>query len=485
MRRLGEIFAQIARRFLPDPMVLACLLTLFVIVVAVCAPQAQSLAALGLGERSLEVAGMWAGAVWNPSFLAFALQMCVVLLTGFGLAKAPIALRGLRLIAGLPACNRDAVFLIGLVSCAGCWVNWGFGLILAGVLAAEVREVLARKGVACQFPLIVAAAYAGMMVWHGGFSGSAPLKVASEGVTVAALHDGREIAQTLAPPAIDRTILSPANLVLTAVLLIGVPLTLRWMGRVRVVADAEADSDIEPAAEEARPGRGESSSHERSGSGRTFADVLNRTWVVPVAVAAIIFVALGKQLYGSGVNAIGLDFVNSALLALGLLLHGNLLSYVRAVTDGGRAVVGIVIQFPLYSGIQGLMLGSGLALAISEWFVDASQWSANLLSISVSHTFPIATFFSAAVVNLFIPSGGGQWIVQGPIMCGAAHTLSMPIDQTVMAIAYGDELTNMIQPFWAIPLMGLTRVNAREFMGYCALLMLLAVPAFCVALLCY
>jgi short-chain fatty acids transporter len=160
-----------------------------------------------------------------------------------------------------------------------------------------------------------------------------------------------------------------------------------------------------------------------------------------------------------------------------------LLSYVRAVTDGGRAIVGIVIQFPLYSGIQGVMFGSGLAVAISQWFVDASQWSAELLSVTVGETFPIATFFSAAVVNLSVPSGGGQWIVQGSIMCGAAQSLSTPIDQTVMAIAYGDQLTNMVQPFWAIPLMGMTKVNAREFMGYCALLMLLAIPVFCAALL--
>jgi short-chain fatty acids transporter len=145
--------------------------------------------------------------------------------------------------------------------------------------------------------------------------------------------------------------------------------------------------------------------------------------------------------------------------------------------------VGIVVQFPLYSGIQGLMFGAGLAAAVSLGFVEAAQQVADTLSVGVRHTFPLATLFSAGVVNFFVPSGGGQWIVQGPIMCGAAQSLAVPYDQTVMAIAYGDQLTNMVQPFWAIPLMGMTRVNARAFMGYCALLMLLALPVFAVALM--
>jgi short-chain fatty acids transporter len=147
--------------------------------------------------------------------------------------------------------------------------------------------------------------------------------------------------------------------------------------------------------------------------------------------------------------------------------------------------VGIVIQFPLYSGIQALMVGAGLAVWLSGAFVGGSDAIAGALGISAGTTFPIATLASAGVVNFFVPSGGGQWIVQGPIMCQAADALGLPLAQTVMAVAYGDQLTNMVQPFWAIPLMGLTRVDARAFMGYCALLMLLATPLFVLALLLY
>lgn len=139
-------------------------------------------------------------------------------------------------------------------------------------------------------------------------------------------------------------------------------------------------------------------------------------------------------------------------------------------------------QFPVYAGIRGLMAGAGLAAALSQGLVDAADWTASALNVFADYTFTIATLLSAGLVNLFVPSGGGQWIVQGPIMCSAATSLSVPVETTVLAVSHGDQW-NMIQPFWAIPLMGLTGANVRQFMGYCALLLLLAAPVFMVALL--
>ena len=478
MQRLGDRFARCARRYLPDPLVLACLLTLLVLLAALAFPRTESLKEASPGARSLSIVSMWLLAVWNAKFLTFALQMCMVLLTGYGLARAPVALRGLKALAGVARSNSQAVVLLALTSCVGCWINWGLGLILAGVLAIEMRRQLDRQGVYCQYALIVAAAYAGMMIWHGGFSGSAPLKVASDGVLIEVGGVGAAVEQ-VAPIPITRTILAPANLVLTAVLIVGIPLALRMMG----VRRGTVGGTVAGAIGEEAPGGGGSAATGKEVESASFAERINNTRLVPLVIALLVFVALGHRLWEKRGGAVGLDFVNSAFLGLGLLLHGNLLSYMRAVTEGGKAIVGIVIQFPLYSGIQGVMFGAGLAASVSQWAVESSQLAADWLHISVGHTFPLATFLSAGVVNFFVPSGGGQWIVQGPIMCGAAKVLSVPYEQTVMAIAYGDQLTNMVQPFWAIPLMGLTRVDAREFMGYCALLMLLAAPVFAVALL--
>ncbi len=476
MEKLGALFARVVQHLLPDPMVIACGLTLLVAGLALLAPQTDDLAALGIAARTPAVARMWLTAVWNSNFLEFTLQMCVVLLTGFGLAKAPLATRGLHWLAGLARSNRSAVLLVTGVSCVGCWINWGFGLIAAGVLAARLRDVLAAKRIRCQYALIVAGAYTGMMVWHGGLSGSAPLKVAKDGVTISRTVEGRTTTAQIEPIGIKSTIFAPANVVLSLVLCLGVPLLMRGMAS-RAPAD---DEGLPDAFSPPDPPADGPTTPPRSAS---IADLFDRSRLIPFLIAGVAVVALVSQLRRQGTAAINLNFVNTVFLALGLLLHRNLVEYVRAVAEGGKIVTGIILQFPLYGGIHGLMFEGGIAAVISLWFVNAAQWTTQALHISAEHTFPVATLLSAGLVNQFVPSGGGQWIVQGPIMCSAAQSLSLPIAPTVMAIAYGDQWTNMLQPFWALPLMGLTGVSVRRFLGYCALLCLLSSPAFAIALL--
>jgi len=469
MERLGQLFARIARRLLPDPMVIACGLTLFVIAVAIIRPSAPGLRAAGLIERVPTIARMWFAGVWSPGFLAFALQMCVVLLTGYGLAKAPPAMAVLRAITDRVRDGRSAVWWVALISCTGCWINWGFGLIAGGLTARELRQSLARRGVACNGALLVAAAYGGMMIWHGGLSGSAPLKMAEQGVEISAADAATGAPIVLGPVSIRRTVLSGGNLILTIVVIAGIPWLLQRMAQ----PDAAMLEDADPPDAD-RPAGAVATLIDAA----SFADRLNHSRALPLLVVLLGLIALGGALADRGMGAVDLNFVNLLFLALGLALHRNLGDYVAAVAEGGRAITGIVLQFPLYSGLHGVMVGSGIAAGLSQWFVDASQSTARALGTGTDATFPIASFFSAALVNLFVPSGGGQWIVQGPIMCGAGEAMGLPVEQTVMAISYGDQWTNMVQPFWAIPLMGLTGVNVRQFMGYCALLMLLSGPVF-------
>lgn len=473
MERLGNWFSRITRTILPDPMVIACGLTLLVVLAGLVTPQSSELAAMSLGGRTTAVVGMWFAGLWNPAFLVFALQMCMVLLTGYGLAKAPAATALLRFVASRVHSGRSAVLCVAAVSCAGCWINWGFGLIAAGILATELRAELKRRRIACHYALIVAGAYAGMMIWHGGLSGSAPLKVAGDGVTIT--RTVNDIAETvhLDPVDVTRTIFSLGNVVLSIVLVLGIPLLLRSMAK-----PGGDDLDHLPHLEPPAP----TVAKEEAGRTRSPADWANRSRAIPGLIVLMALVALGHLISEKGSGAFDLNFVNTVFLILGLLLHRDLTEYVAAVAEGGRAITGIVIQFPLYSGIQSVMFGTGLAVAMSQAFVTGAEGVAEVLHLSAATTFPPAAFLSAGLVNLFVPSGGGQWIVQGPIMCGAADALGLPIEQTVMAVSYGDQWTNMIQPFWAIPLMGLTGVSAREFMGYCALLMLLATPVFILGL---
>jgi len=143
-------------------------------------------------------------------------------------------------------------------------------------------------------------------------------------------------------------------------------------------------------------------------------------------------------------------------------MHKNISNFLKAIDSAIVGASGILIQFPLYFGIMGVMNHSGMVNIMSNFFV----------SISNDITFPIFTFISAGIVNIFVPSGGGQWAVQGPIIIEAATELGVSIPKSVMALAYGDQLTNMLQPFWALPLLGITGLKAKEILPYTLILLL-------------
>ena len=165
--------------------------------------------------------------------------------------------------------------------------------------------------------------------------------------------------------------------------------------------------------------------------------------------------------------ALNLNIVNFIFLFLGILLHGDLRRYVDAIGEAAAGAAGILLQFPFYAGIMGMMTvrneaGVCLAGVISDFFV----------SISNNVTFPMWTFLSAGIVNFFVPSGGGQWAVQGPIVMPAAPQLGVEPGRAAMAIAWGDQWTNMIQPFWALPALGVAKLSARDIMGYLVIVLL-------------
>jgi len=181
---------------------------------------------------------------------------------------------------------------------------------------------------------------------------------------------------------------------------------------------------------------------------------------------------LVERTVAGGTFGIDLNVLNLIFLSLGLLLHGRPISYVRAVERAAGATAGIILQFPIYAGILGMIRSSGLL----ELGVGA------LVAASTPETFPLLAFLSGGLVNLFVPSGGGQWAVQGAILMEAAARLGVSVPKTIMAFSYGDQWTNMIQPFWALPLLGVMRLRAQQVMGYAAVLMLAATPIFLLAL---
>jgi short-chain fatty acids transporter len=169
-----------------------------------------------------------------------------------------------------------------------------------------------------------------------------------------------------------------------------------------------------------------------------------------------------------GLSFLTPNFINLCLLGGALFLHKNIRSFLSAVDDAIGGGAGILIQFPLYFGIMGVMKDSGLINMMAEF----------LASNSTATSFPIITFFSAGLINIFIPSGGGQWAVQGPIIIQTATELNIPLGKVIMAMAYGDQLTNMLQPFWALPLLGITGLKAKEILPYTLFIMLVGMVIF-------
>ncbi len=431
----------LVNRYLPDPFIFCIILTIIVFVAAIPATGANPLVIIEQG---------WGGGVW--SLLAFAMQMVLVLVLGNAMANAPVVKRIVAAIASIAKSPKSAIIVVTFFSTIACWVNWGFGLVVGAILAKEIARQV--KGV--DYRLLIAAAYSGFVVWHAGFSGSIPLTIATattpEGTWAVGSYSHGVIP-------IGETIFSPWNLIICLIILVVLPLLL-----AKIHPAPEETITVDPALLEddvvvfKKP--------------ETPAEKLEQSVVLSyiIVIAGIIY--LVKYFMKNGAN-INLNTVNFIFLILGIACHKTPAAYVKAIEEATKGAAGIILQFPFYAGIMGMMtfclkdadgaaIGGSLAGVISEFFV----------TISNTITFPLFTFLSAGIVNFFVPSGGGQWTVQGPIMMPAGEKIGVDPAVTGMAIAWGDAWTNMVQPFWALPALGIAGLSARDIMGYCIITLL-------------
>jgi short-chain fatty acids transporter len=449
LERMGRALTGVAQRWLPDPFVLAILLTFVAF--------AGALLHVGLDVGAVLSAwydGKGGGrGFWN--LLAFAMQMCLILVTGHALATSPPVRRLLDAIAARATSAGRAIVVVSLSAMVLAYLNWGLGLVAGAILAREVGLRARARGVRVHYPLLAAAGYSGMLVWHGGLSGSAPLKVTQARDLVEIL--GPELAAQVGPIGLGRTLASPGNLLANALLLALVPLVLVKM-LPRDASERQGPPD-ELTGAAAPPA-------ERAAHIAPAARLdRSRGLVVLLVIAAV--VTLGLVVRRLGVASIDPNVVNFAFLFAGLLLHGSARAYVDALTEATSGCAGILLQFPFYAGIMGVLTGTGLLAALSGAF--ASTGAAAL---------PAASFYAAGLVNVFVPSGGGQWAVQGPVLVEAALRTGVDPAKLVMALSYGDQWTNMLQPFWALPLLGITRVRASDVIGYTAVLLVVSQAAF-------
>jgi short-chain fatty acids transporter len=419
---------------MPDPMLFAILLTFVTYLMGLILTK----------SGPMEMIKHWYGGFW--SLLSFGMQMCLILVTGHALATSRIVRGGIEKLAEIPKKQSGAIFTVALTACIASFINWGLGIIVGALMAREVGRSGHLRNIRMHYPLLGAAGYAGFLIWHQGFSGSAPLLVATEKHF---LVDKIGIIPT------SLTLFSPMNIVLALVLLCAIPLICMAMAP-KNEAEFETIFDVDPSLVEKEAVK------EVSRDKMVIADKIENSWIIStiIGIGGMIYLVYYFATKGFELN---LDIVNFAFLFLGILFQRTPINYVRAVSEGAKACAGIIVQFPFYAGIMGMMAKSGLVGVIAGWFV----------AISGPLTYPVFTFLSAGLVNIFVPSGGGQWAVQGPIMVEAAKVLNLSIPKTIMAVAYGDQWTNMLQPFWALPLLGITRLKAREIVGYTMVVMIL------------
>jgi len=439
--RLGNALNRWSARWVPDPFVLALLLTALVLMVGAGRMWSQE-----EGHLAERLALGWMDGFALSGGLAFALQMCFVLVTGHAMALSPPVQRAIRRIAQLPQSAAQASAMVALVACLSALVHWGLGAIAGALLAREIGRHAPARGLSIHYPLLGAAAYSGMAVWHGGLSGSAPLKVAG--------GDGAEWVGTL---SLSDMLLSPTNLLVTSSLLVCIPL-LFW-----ALTPKKAE-DMVPASDE---GLVALPVYKAAPMDSPVAWLQESLWpgrLIGVAGIAMVLIAICSDARKLEINTVNLVF-----FFLGLFLQGSLRRYTETITDGARGAGAIIVQFPLYFGILGLMKVSGMVSWLSE---SMASWASQT-------SFPVFTYLSAGLTNLFVPSGGGQWGVQRDILLSSGHALGVDPTSTIMAFAYGDAWTNMLQPFWALPLLGIMGLRAKDIIGYTAmvfLLMLVVVP---------
>jgi len=417
-----KIILRAFERFTPDPFFLALGLTLAVAVLSVL------LTPVG----AVEIAQFWGEGF--SSLLAFTMQMVLMLLGGLVLAESRPIQKFLIYMASRLRTPSSAIVAVTLVSAVGCWINWGLGLVVAAFFAVAVARNLGRA----PFALLVAASYSGMLVWHGGLSGSIPLSVNTEGHPLQGLLGG-----TL---SVEQTLFSLPNLILVGQLLFILPLVcvfmLRWSVDVQVPMTLQVPEGDQDTNDSLTPAR----RWER------------QSWPA-LFVLLLGFVYLGSQII-NGNFQLDLNQVNLILYVLAVAAHGSVSAFVAAVERSAGKVGPLLVQYPLYAGIMGIVSKSGLGVLISESMI---RWS-------TAQSLPLLTFLSAGVLNIFVPSGGGQWAIQGPIAIRAAQAVGADVPKVIMSVAWGDAWTNMIQPFWALPVLAIAGLKASDIMGYCAVI---------------
>lgn len=431
----GDGMTRWTERWIPDALVIVIVLSLVAYIFALIwgfKPE------VSIGSRAYESIQAWGKGFWE--LLAFAMQMCLIMMTGYILACSPPVRRLLNGLSGWanPEKPWQAILVMSLFSMIMAWLNWGLSLIASAMLALFI----VRRNPKVDYRLLVAAAYLGLgCTWHAGLSGSATLLVATPDNF---LIKGKLLDATI---PVANTIFHPFNLILTVIIMVAITILMALMHprpEKTYVVKPELMDQLKLYEAPPTPSKWESPS-----------DWMN-WWPgfnLIVSIGGLIWLIWHFSTKGLDLN---LNVVNFAMLMLGILFHWRPWSFLKATEDAGKAVWGIVIQFPFYAGILGLFKFTLLSTVFTQAFV----------AISTPQTFPLFVYWYGGILNYLIPSGGGEWAVVAPYIIPAAKQLGVGMGTTVVTFAWADMMTDMIQPFWAIAMLAVAKLHFRDIMGY-------------------
>lgn len=464
LRALARPLVYVSERYVPDALVLAIFLTFFV-----------ALMSLGLTDTGpIELIGIWGEGL--AALLEFIAQISITLALGYTLAHTGPVHSLLSRLAGLPKSPATAYGFVTLIAALASLISWGIGLIVGGIMALEVARVARERGIRLHYPLLVASAYSGFVVWHMGYTGSGPLAAATPG----------SFFEELAPIVpVTQTIFAWWNIVVIVIIIPAIVISMMLLAPRSDDSIVELDANEQPADESPESTQGAvnpqsdtnvelADAKELRGSGQSMtpAERIDASRIVTMSIGMALVVYL-IILFAQEGFALTLNTVNWSFLALVLLLVSSPQQLATLITDAGRTVGPLLLQYPLYAGILGMIAGSGLVEVTSLFFV----------SVASSSTLGVTTFFFAGLVNFFVPSGGGQFAIQAPIFIDAADQLGVSHEVIIMAIAYGDQWTNMIQPFFAVLLLSVAGLKIRDILGYTTITLLVSGVVFVGALL--
>ena len=469
VQAFGQRMANWSEKWVPSPYIFAILLTIIAYLAAI------AFTSDGPYQNIIN----WYDGFWT--LLTFAMQMVLILVTGFAVADSDFVSKYLDRLASWPDNNTEAAGLVAAVALIFGYVHWGIGLIVGAIFAIFVARAGREEGKTFHYPILCAAGYTSQVIWHVGPSSSAALLSATE---------GHAFADVFGIVQLNQTVFTIYAFGIAVLVFITVVPTLAFLapdeenavgieeyapGLLRDDMDLEDQQGPSPtdAATDGGAPTTETEAVARE-TERAPSDMLNESRALAYLIATGMMVYVIQYFYNAGGigEALDLNVFNFTFIALGLYLHHTPQAYMEAIRDATEGAAGIILQFPFYAGILGIISGSGLSDLIAQ----------GLLGIATPETFPVIAWLLGGVMNLFVPSGGGEWGIIGGIIGGTAQEVGVPVGKAIIAYGVGDMWTNMFQPFWAIPLLGLTSMRARDILGYTLVVLIVLTPVFAIGL---